>query len=111
MRRKITHTETHRIWRERIERFRKHQGSRSEFCRREGVTLNSLSYWLRKLTDSGLPISRERPQSAFAAVEIVSASCSPHYCSRSEGFNGVHNGLPDPRWTAEFLRHLLGASS
>ena len=66
-----------------------------------------VGYWLRKLADSGLPMSRQRPQSAFAAVEIVSASCSPHYGSRS----GVHNELPDPRWTAEFLRHLLGASS
>jgi hypothetical protein len=102
MRTKRSRAETTDTWMERLERFRKHQGSRSEFCRREGITLTGLSYWLNRQADPVMtPVTHSR-QPAFAAVEIVSDRGLPNPGSR---------GLPDPRWTAEFLRHLLGASS
>lgn len=94
--------ETEKAWMERLERFRKHQGSRSDFCRREGITLTGLNYWLSKRTRSeSQPVDGRRP-SAFAAVEVITERGSQVIGGR---------GLPDPRWTAEFLRHFLGASS
>jgi hypothetical protein len=95
-------TETEEVWMERLERFRKHQGSRSDFCRREGITLPGLLYWLNKRAGYESPSALGHRRSAFATVEVVSESPSPVYGGR---------GLPDPRWTAEFLRHFLGASS
>ena len=104
MRRKFPHTESQRIWMERLDRFRRHQGSMSEFCRREGITVAGLSYWLKKQTASGAsPALRRPPLSAFAAVEIVNEGNMPVYESRGD--------LPDPRWTAEFLKHLLSTGT
>jgi hypothetical protein len=93
--------ESEEVWMERLERFRKHQGSRSDFCRREGITLTGLSYWLKKVSASENEPTLVRRRSAFVPVEVVSESISPVCDGR---------GLPDPRWTAEFLRHFLGAS-
>jgi hypothetical protein len=56
MRAKRSRAETVHAWMERIERFRKNQGSRSEFCRREGSTLTGLSYWLNRQADSARPL-------------------------------------------------------
>jgi hypothetical protein len=93
--------EAEEVWMERLERFRKHQGSRSDFCRREGITLTGLSYWLKKVSPSENEPALVRRHSAFAAVEVVT----------EQGLQVVGGrGLPDPRWTAEFLRHFLGAS-
>ena len=94
-------TETRQTWMERIERLERHPGTRSAFCKQEGISPASLNYWLKKQGDFRGPGEVPQRRSAFAAVEIISEPCPRQ--------NEV-SGLPDPRWTAEFLRHLLSVS-
>ena len=97
--RPITRGENEQMWWERIARLRRHRGSLTSFCKEEGITIEGLKYWRDKLaaeTGAIAPLPR-RP--AFVPVEMVvekpGQSCG---------------GLPDPRWAAEFVRHLCGGA-
>ena len=83
--------EKQKYWREQVaEAGRLEGGSLEAFCRSQGLSLSALGYWRKKFRE---PQGNAVVPSKFIPVEI----------SRSEP-----KRLPDPRWLAEFVWHLVG---
>ncbi len=59
-------------WQRRLARRRTSRLSVAEFCRQEGVSVQSFYYWKRRLG----PVSAARQQAAFVPVRIAPASSS-----------------------------------
>jgi hypothetical protein len=95
----ISRTENEQLWRARIARLQSHRGSLTAFSEKEGITIEGLKYWRDKLSAEARAVTPTPRRPAFVPVEVVVEkplrSC---------------NGLPDPRWAAEFVLHLCGAS-
>ena len=89
--------ENKRVWQTRLARLRMHRGTIASFCRAEGISREALQYWKNQLSTelAGKPMPSTRP--AFLPVEVLKAEIRPQ-----------GNGLPDPRWAAEFVRCLCG---
>ena len=79
------------IWRKHVESAKSFPGSAREYCERHALEVQSFYQWRKKLAVS----DSKRP--SFVPVvlsELEQESLPTAY-------------LPDARWTAEFLRHLL----
>ena len=80
-----------KFWLAKVSEAKKHGGSYESFCRLQGLSSSTFSYWRRRF--------REReskslvPAAKFIPVEI---SAVPRPV------------LPDPIWLAELIGHLVG---
>jgi hypothetical protein len=83
--------ENRKQWQDRIQRAEQRSGSLQAFCKSEGVSRSAIKYWQRKL-------------GAFVPVKIVDSPAIAAATSRRG------SSLPDPRWVAEFIAHLVGGS-
>lgn len=84
-----------KFWQQHIEAAKSFRGSAAQYCDRERIALQSFYQWRSRLSSSKIPARAN----AFAPVEILAASgqqSSPQYRT-----------LPDPKWTAMFVSHLL----
>jgi hypothetical protein len=82
-------------WQEQVRRAETHQGGLADYCRRTGISVNSLNYWRRKLNRGSIAQEREVIP-AFLPVEVMSGAA-----------NDREIPLPDPKWVAEVMLHLL----
>ena len=83
--------EKEKFWREKMAEAKEHGGSIDGFCREQGLSSSTFSYWRKRFRDGeskGLV-----PVAKFIPVEVSSRCRAP---------------LPDPRWLAEFIGHLMG---
>ena len=89
-----------KFWRQHIEVQKLSRVSVQAYCDRERISTYSFYQWRKRLSAGGLSAA-VRPSSAFAAVEIIGAGPSSQLAHNA----GVK--LPDPKWTAAFVRHLF----
>jgi hypothetical protein len=92
-------------WRDRVERAEIRSGTIPEFCKQEGISVESLSYWRRRFTqvhDAPKPTVSYKSQNPFARVELRENSAPSVRVSHAI----------DARWIAEFVFQLqqLGGS-
>lgn len=84
--------EKEKYWREKVAQAERREGESLEaFCRSQGFSQSALGYWRKKFRE---PQGKAVVPSKFIPIEIA----------RSES----RGGLPDPRWLAEFIGHLMG---
>jgi hypothetical protein len=75
-------------------------------CRLEEITPAGLNTWLSRQRSARAALATASGRQAFAKVELV-----------SESVPGIHGtqypspGMPDPRWVAEFVRHLMASGT
>lgn len=86
--------EKENFWRLQMELAKKYEGSIGEFCREQGLSPHTFSYWRHKFN--------KRRGSAGA---LVSTAFVPVEMGRLRSCIG---GFPDPKWLAEFISHLSG---
>lgn len=92
---KSTRKENEQVWKSRVERSTRRTGNLEEFCRSEGVSSSSFSYWQNKLRSPSAPRKKSRELSAFARVEIL------------EPVSHVpRSSVPNAKWVAEIILHL-----
>ena len=86
-------------WREHIARAARFAGSQQSYCDAEGISVQSLHYWRKKLLGGGglRKTAKNLPLSPFIAVEVERVTPDPV------------STLPDPRWVAELIIHLQQA--
>jgi hypothetical protein len=90
-----------KFWRQHIEAQQLSRVSAAAYCVREKVSLYSFYQWRKRLSKSArAPVVRAAR--GFASVEIIGRpksefAGSDHSCPQ----------MPDPKWTAAFVSHLL----
>lgn len=84
-----------KFWQSHIEAAKSFRGSAARYCDREQISLQSFYQWRKRLS-SGIP---SRYANVFVPVEILPASSPQNFQQRTS--------LPDPKWTAAFVSHLL----
>lgn len=82
------------FWRQQVAAVKKYDGSVGEFCREQGLSPSTFSYWRHKFNKASR--GSALVPSAFVPVKI-------------ERERPTMRGLPDPKWLAEFVSHLCGA--
>ncbi len=80
-------------WRQIVKEAESYPASLAAFCRYRGISKGSLYGWRRKLKESA-PIRNITPLNPFSGVDVVDS----------------RPALPDAKWVAEFVHHLLGCS-
>ena len=80
-------------WRQIIKEAERYPGSLAAYCRDKGVSYGSLNLWRSKLQER-IPTRNVTPINPFARLEVIDSPSS----------------LPDAKWVAEFIHHLIGAS-
>ncbi len=83
--------ETDEVWRTHILAAENFQGSGVKYCRTHGLSIHSFYGYRRKL---GFVNSKAKPMKKFVRIE-------------SAILDEAHHTLPDPKWTAEFVRVLM----
>jgi hypothetical protein len=101
--------ESRDVWLERIERYRAYRGTQASFCRLEGITPAGLNYWLGRQRSARAALATASGRQAFAKVELVSEAVPESL--ESLGTQDPSPGMPDPRWVAEFVRHLMASGT
>ncbi len=88
-----------RIWRAHVEGAKADPAGVKEYCRRNSISLQSLSGWRKRfqLEDSASGISEG--VSSFLPIVVSKQTLSLTA--------NVGAGIPDPKWAAEFVRHLF----
>ena len=77
-------------WRAQVHEAEAHPGGVAAYCRTKGIPLATMSYWRKKFRDD----ASEMRLSPFVRAEVVAAQPI----------------LPDAKWLAEFLNHLVRSS-
>lgn len=78
------------FWREQMRLADEFPGTATEFCRQSGLSLAGFYSWRKKFkADSKKKLA---PVSPFVAVEVLPSPAR----------------LPDAKWVAEFIQHLMG---
>ncbi len=83
------------FWHKHIEAAKSFPGNAVEYCAQEKIRLQSFYQWRRRFAALQIPVRTN----AFAPVELLTAS-------RAENLRQSHP-LPDPKWAAIFVSHLL----
>lgn len=86
-------------WQEIVDRLDEFDGSVTDFCRQERLSVRALNYWRVKLRDKAqssvnLPSVKSYKDSSFCRVEVEDT-----------------RSLPDPKWLAELILHLQAKGS
>ena len=82
-------------WPAEVALFEKYNGSLAGFCRSRGLSEVRFRYWEQKLR-------KPRMSKAISVSPFVSVKVEP-----KESISMA--SLPDPRWLAEFILHLIGS--
>jgi len=90
-----------KFWRQHIEVQKLSRVSVQAYCDREKISTYSFYQWRKRLTAS-TRAPAIAGECGFAAVEIIGEGSK----SQSASASG-HDQLPDPKWTAVFVSHLL----
>jgi hypothetical protein len=85
------------FWRKQVHQAEGFEGSATEFCRQRGLNLAPFYSWRKRFRAEVQNQSRSVVRSPFVAVEVLPENRT--------------NRLPDPKWLAEFVRHLSGVQS
>lgn len=84
--------EKEKFWLAKLAEAKERGGSLDGFCREQGLSSSTFSYWRKRFraqeSKAVVPATAK-----FIPVEISSVACAP---------------LPDPRWLAELIGHLMG---
>jgi hypothetical protein len=100
-------------WQRHIERLEKEGLSKTEYCKRHGLSVKSLYRWQRKLSGSGIDESitadQKNPFVAIQLKDVKPLQPSPFYVIHV----GTHMRiemltLPSPLWLSELWQSLEG---
>jgi len=91
------HESKSEFWREQVRQADLFEGTATAFCRQRGLNLAPFYSWRRRFRAEVQDQSRSVVRSPFVAVEVLPENRASH--------------LPDPKWLAEFVRHLSGVQS
>ena len=91
-----------KFWRQHIEVQKLSRVSVQAYCDREKISTYSFYQWRKRLTASTARAPAIPAECGFAAVEIIGEGPKSQSASASS-----HVQLPDPKWTAAFVRHLF----
>jgi hypothetical protein len=90
------HADKERYWRAQMAAADRFPGSQQEFCKSQGLSLNTFQYWRKKFNRSRESHQTQaRKPSPFAEVEVIRPIHPPQR-------------LPDAKWVAELVWHLHG---
>ena len=84
------------VWRAHIASAQKFLGSSEAYCRSVDIPAHVFHYWKKKFSAED---KTKHAVSRFVPVEVTREVTSRF------------NVLPDPRWLAEFLKHLQGGGA
>ena len=84
------------FWREHIEKASLFKGSFKEYCRQQGISSSTMSYWRDKFRRNNPSDSTPRLTGQFIPVAVTTPPLQNHH----------HVELPNPKWVAEFILHL-----
>jgi hypothetical protein len=100
-------------WQRHIEGLKREGLSKTDYCKRHGLSVKSLYRWQRKLSDSGIEESNTADQKhPFVAIQLEEVK--PLQLSSSYVINvGTHMriempALPSPLWLSELWQSLEG---
>lgn len=82
-------------WRLLIAEAENHPKSMRQYCLERGIPIQSLYSKRAEIRKSDVLLSQEECRNPFSRVEIVP----------------VEHQLPDPKWVADFVRHLMAVRS
>ena len=90
------HIDKEKYWRAQMAAAAGFPGSQQEFCKSEGLSLNSFQHWRKKFSQemNADQVQALKP-SPFVAVEVI----KPVHSSQR---------LPEAKWVAELIWHLHG---
>jgi hypothetical protein len=89
----VVNDEKRRFWEGQLALVESSGQRSTEFCRQRGLSCSAFAYWKRRL--------RNRPTKAVVVPKFIPVEIkAPHTRERV--------ALPDPRWLAEFIGHLMG---
>jgi len=89
-----------KFWRQHIEAQKLRRESVTIYCAREKISIYSFYNWRKRLSTSqrsAVPVV----VTPFASVEIMNSTRS------KQASESGRRHLPDPKWTAAFVSHLL----
>ena len=94
------------FWRDHVEGWRRSGQTQAAYCAEQGVSVNSLAYWLRRLRQEGF--DQPEPLTLVAvrpAVDPRSAGAPPPVLSvhSGAGWRLEFGALPSAAWLAELL--------
>lgn len=95
-------TNVEEIWKTHVEAAKNFPGSNVEYCRRNGLNLNSFRAYKRKF-------GAMKPRNPRAFVKVECLSPEPVERQPEEPLRPGESSLPDPRWMAEFIAAFLAA--
>jgi hypothetical protein len=81
--------EKRRFWQDKVALFERSGQKPTTFCREQGLSTHALFYWRRRLKEQQVIPS-------FVQLAV-----------RQDSISGPQQ-LPDPKWLAEFIGHLMG---
>ena len=80
-------------WRQIVSEAESYPASLAAYCRNKGIPKGTFYHWRNKLKAKN-PIQKGTPLNPFSRVEVVD----------------TRPVLPDAKWVAEFIHHLMGRS-
>jgi hypothetical protein len=85
------------FWREQVREAESFPGTATAFCRQRGLNLAPFYSWRKRIRAEVQSQSRSIANSPFVPVEVLRGDRMGRW--------------PDPKWLAEFVRHLSGVQS
>ena len=100
------------FWRRHLEAIEAEGITTAAYARREGLSLDLLYQWRRKLSlaPTSLPTSRLEPSSGFVALRVTESlhAIPKAWTLRFQGMELSFPERPDPLWVADLCRSLTG---
>ena len=90
--------ENQRRWMEQVQQAEKRTGSLRSYCKEQGISVSAMKYWSRKLGKAEGSRSSSPCMSRFVPLQVDPAPLEQ---------DPKKEVLPDPRWVAEILLHLI----
>jgi hypothetical protein len=90
----MNRAEKESYWRGQLGDAKKFSGSQVEFCRTRGISFHTFQYWRKRLADRACSSATQMSLQPFVAVEV-------------ERLRESQTQLPDARWVAEVMTHLI----
>ncbi len=94
----LVHQEKVKLWETRFESFKTFHGTIKDFCKSEKVAVSAFYQWRQRLFPRIAIKRRKKPKSRFLPV-VVSEMPAVRVERKNE--------LPDARWVAEVMGHLI----
>ena len=98
----LVHQQKVKIWEARFESFKTFPGTIESFCKTEKIAVSAFYKWRQKLSPHVVLKRRKKTKSRFLPVVVSEMSARPVE---------ERNHLPEARWVAEVMLHLVRGCS